>query len=231
MRTLAPGFLLSPYLQGHSRCHSERSARQRAERRTCFSNPRPRARAPKPPHSAFAKASCRSDEASRLVRGPWTRDDACCDERSVLLCLREHENVVPRLELVGSGGQSGHADIAWNADRLHPTAVLNGEGRCPGLGADRSIGHARGRISYGAIGHSAATRTLPCIRIHQIASLADAAQLFGEDVDVRRTLRTVGLFDRSDTHKRFAVDVTQIGRSPLVHLQGAAELNRHGTGL
>src|SRR6267378_7870786 len=191
----------------------------------------PRCRRSSSASPSSRQASCRSDEASRLVRGTWTRDDACCDERSVLLCLRQHENVVPRLELVGSGGQSGHAYIAWHADRLHPTVVLNREARCAGLCADRSIGHARGRTSYGAIGHSAATRTLPWIRIHQIASLADAAELFGEDVDVRRTLRPVGLFDRSDTHKRLAVDMTQIRRSPLVHLQGAAELNLHGTGL
>src|ERR1041385_6256471 len=159
------------------------------------------------------------------------QNDACRDERPVLLRLGEHEDIFPRLELVSSGGQRGHAYITWNADGLHPAAVLNGECRCTGLGADRSIGHPRRRTRYGAIGHSAAIRTLRWTRIHQIASIADAAQLFGEDVDVRRTLRTVRLFDGGDTHKRLTVDVSQIGRCPLVHLQKAAEMKLHGTSL
>src|SRR2546421_4816594 len=113
-------------------------------------------------------------------------------------------------------GQSGPRYLGWTAVGLHATAVLNGERRCAGLGADRSVGHARRRPRDGAIGHSTATRTLRWIRVHQIASFTDATQFFGEDVDLRRTLRTVRLFDGSDTDKRIAVDMSEIGRSRLV---------------
>src|SRR5712692_3891139 len=109
----------------------------------------------------------RTTPCPRLLRP--NQNDACCAERPVLLCLREHEDILPRLELVTSGGQSGHAYITWNTDGLHATAVLNGECRCTGPGADRSIGHARRRTRDGAIGHPTATRTLCWIRIHQVA--------------------------------------------------------------
>src|SRR5258705_388082 len=56
-----------------------------------------------------------------------------------------------------------------------------------------------------------------------------AWQLFCEDLDFPRTLRTVGLFDKSYTHKPVAVHLTHIRRTPLVQLQWAAQLNLHET--
>src|SRR5713226_2157720 len=175
-----------------------------------------------------------------LLRHAWrNRNNACRDERSIPLLLCEHENILPLLELVCSGGQSSHPYIGWNANGLHPTAVLNGERRCAGLGTHRSIGHARLRSSalgrshtrYGAIGHSAAPRTLRLIRIHQIASFTDSAQFFREDIDLRRPLRTVWLFERRDTNKRLAVYMGEIGRCRPIYRQGAPEMNVHKTTL
>jgi len=88
----------------------------------------------------------------------------------------------PPAERVGKWRVRAVTLTSRNADRLHPTGRLERRGSiAPDLVLTVSIGHARGRTSYGAIWSFCCDfALLPWIRIHN-ASLADAAQLFGEE--------------------------------------------------
>jgi len=77
-----------------------------------------------------------------LVRGTWTRDDACCDERSVLLCLREHETLSPGLSLSALGVRAVTLTSRGTLIVCIPPLYSTERVDAPTC-ADRSIGHAR----------------------------------------------------------------------------------------